>query len=742
MEEPQFSSITALDSEHARLLEAFSNLNEESLPEAFILSIETFMNRAAAYGSRISVPSDRADAQAALTYWTSVLQRINRSSGSSCTPQTVLARFDRDKIAREMGQKNPYKGLLAFQREDSEVFFGRRELIADMLEMLRNERGMAVLGSSGSGKSSAVRAGLLPVLQDGGLPGAENWRYIGPFVPGDDPLTNLVDAVCPPDEARERWRNDHVPNIRIDPRHLLAMLAKGALPPILLIDQMEEIFTLSIHEGDQKIYLQSLAIAMEEGQMRLIVTMRSEFDTLLMQSPLGKMLAGSRLRVPPLQMAGLRDAIVKPAERFGAEFDEDVVDSLVKNVQNEPAGLPLLQFGLLKLWQAREQGRITASEYNQLGGSPQQILVSAADAAFDSLKLLEDQDRARQVFLSLIKPGDGLDVTARRRLRGDLSFIGPRDDVNRLIERIEAAGLIRTVAAAQPEKTVIELSHESLTRNWPKLLGWVRADLPKLRRRQLLEETAWQWKSSPDTITTYEGEQLREARDFPALSADEREFLTASAKIHRRRRWLRVSALYGLPTLFLAAASVLLVEGRASVKQEKMLKEDIQRALTAVDQKDQDLKRRETDLDNERRKLQSTQKDLADALIIIRQSISSRPRSPQPPKGERTTIYVMIPSESQMDIARLMIDVLRSRDPGYLLPGAQRINPKLAYFPPRTQVRYFHPEDEERAQQVAGALRQFNIEPMPVVPETRVNFDNVPFHHIEIWFASGQPARR
>jgi hypothetical protein len=742
MEESQFSSITALDSEHTRLLESFSNLNEESLSEDFIVSIESFMNRAAAFGSRISVPSDRADAQAALTYWTSVLQRVNHSGGSSNTPQTVLARFDRDKIVREMGQKNPYKGLLAFQREDSEIFFGRRELIADMLDMLRNERRLALLGSSGSGKSSAVRAGLLPVLQDGGLPDAENWRYIGPFVPGDDPLTNLVDAVCPATETRERWRSAHLPNIRIDPGHLIAMLARGALPPILLIDQMEEIFTLSVSEGDQKTYLQSLAIAMEAGEMRLIVTMRSEFDTLLMQSPLGKMLVESRLRVPPLQTAGLRDAIVKPAERFGVAFDEEVVDSLVKNVQNEPAGLPLLQFGLLKLWQGRQQGRITASEYNELGGSPQQILVSAADAAFESLRLVEDQDRARQIFLSLIKPGDGLEVTARRRLRGDLSFIGPRDDVNRLLERIEAAGLIRTVAAAQPEKTLIELSHESLTRNWPKLSGWVRTDLPKLRRRQLLEETARQWKSSPDTITTYEGEQLREARDFPALNADEREFLAASAKVHRRRGWLRNLALYGLPTLVLVAAMILLKQDNARVVQVGKLRAEVQDVQDKVDQKGEDLKKREADLDNERRKLQGTQKDLADALLIIRQSVSSKPSMPLPPKGERTTIYVMIPAESEMDVARAMIDVLRARDPGYLLPGAQRLDPRLVYFPPKTQVRYFHPEDEERGKQIAGALKQFNIEPMPIVPEVKVNLDNVPLHHIEIWFATGQPTRR
>ena len=723
-----FSSLMALHLEHVRLMQ---NLEEAEKvgppPEKLVVAIRAFVETAVATGARLSVPSDRADAQGVVTYWTSVLR-----SCSAAPENTVLVRFDTEQEKKKLGQKNPYKGLAPFQGEDAELFFGRREIVMEMVKVLGSQRLLVVLGLSGSGKSSVVRAGLLPALHDDAITGSKDWRQIGPFVPGSDPIASLAEALRPPDENIERWKEVVPADLRLKPGSLPQLLSSQSVPTLLVIDQLEEVFTLLLSDDDRNAFFRNIAdlLRLAAVPSYVILTMRSEFHTLLTQTDLDPLMQDSRVRVPPLQLAGLRDAIEKPAERYGVRIDPDVVQSLIKNMQNEPAGLPLLEFALLKLWQSRDLGenRITKEAYETLGGTPQQILVRSADEAYQTFKLPEDQDRCRHLFTGLVKPGDSLEVTSRRRSLKELSFIG-EEHVKRILSVLEPAGLLRITPAIPEEQSQVELSHESLTRNWPQLVTWVKEDLTRLRRRQLLEETATQWKRAPDTVTPYAGAQLAEALAFPDLIDVEKEFLAASRTDDKQRTISRWVAMVLLILLAAGFASMWISSQRQTDRLKAALLEAQVAKNDAIDAK----ARADSD------KVQADQALLAATQILLRVHPPSQVShsTQQLPSTDRVAVWMMIPDERFRPLARSMTDALRASDPQWLLPGIQTLDPSKFLFQKSSQLRFFRDETDvsELAMKLTGLLSK--IAPVSfkyVNPDiVGVGKTTLPKYQFELW---------
>jgi ABC-type oligopeptide transport system ATPase subunit len=276
-----------------------------------------------------------------------------------------------------------------------------------MTKTLQRGNFLAVVGLSGSGKSSVVRAGLIPALQEGALTNSESWTYYEPIVPGPEPLRSLSELTRPADVAAEQWHRQQVKQFLQDEAHLLNLVSAEGKTSVVVVDQFEELFTLSQDDAERQAFVANLVRltkALDPPQI-VIITMRSEFDTYVARFPdLHELFDLAQIRVPPLSPLDLRKAIEKPAERSGLSFEAGLVEELVQQVLGEPAGLPLLQFTLYKLWENREGKHITRTIYDQLGGSPREILASVANATYESFRLTEDRNISRRIMLRLVRP--------------------------------------------------------------------------------------------------------------------------------------------------------------------------------------------------------------------------------------------------------------------------------------------------------------------------------------------------
>jgi hypothetical protein len=330
----------------------------------------------------------------------------------------------------------PYRGLDAFQEADHAVFFGRQRLVERMGGQLGKSRLLAVVGPSGSGKSSAVRAGLLPALKTGAVPGSQNWHYYPPMVPGSNPLASLAHLVRTREVDPAGWNQRQVERFQQDPGYLAQLLGELADETVVLIvDQFDEIFTLCNDNRTRQAFLDNLLGLVQAPNARhtVILTMRSDFELQLVRLPrFYPLFEQAQVRVPPLAASELREAIEGPAELVGLKFQEGVVDALLGDTLGEPAALPLLQFTLLKLWENRERNRVTWEAYRHLGGG-RQALAHSADEFYEGL-IIEDRATAKRILLRMVRPGEGLAVISNRVRRETLHQTGEgRERIDRVL---------------------------------------------------------------------------------------------------------------------------------------------------------------------------------------------------------------------------------------------------------------------------------------------------------------------
>jgi DNA-binding SARP family transcriptional activator len=453
---------------------------------------------------------------------------------------------------------NPYKGLRAFQEADASDFFGRDALVQQLLDRLdgaaagRDGRFLAIVGPSGSGKSSVVKAGLLPALRDGALPGSENW-FVAEMTPGRRPFEALElalwsVAVEPPPDLVQPMRRDANGLLRTI-RRILPDAPGGQL--LLLVDQFEELFTLVEEEEERAFFLDSLltAIHAPRSPLRLVVTLRADFyDRPLQRQQLGQLLKENTEIVLPLNATELTWAIREPARRMGVGLEEGLAATIAADVADQPGALPLLQYALTELFEQRQEHLITHAAYQQIGGV-QGALGRRAEAVYAKLDQA-GQAAARQLFLRLVTLGEGTEDTRRRVLRSELEELRMTDGglrmtpnpVTAVLDRFGAARFLTFDRDPLSRNPTVEVAHEALLSQWPRLRGWLADSRHDVRLQRLLAAAAAEWHSAGEgTGYLLHGGRLDQfeqwaAASSVALTSEEQAFLSASLADRAVRR--------------------------------------------------------------------------------------------------------------------------------------------------------------------------------------------------------------
>jgi hypothetical protein len=541
-------SLAGLQALHKDLLQA---RRQDGDNDELFDHIEDLIRRGQPIGALLDSDEDRGTAQAILDYWSTILFKADRQP-----PDATLAEFDPALAPEIPDALCPYVGLDPFREAKRDVFFGRERMVTSLLERMRDDRLLVVVGPSGCGKSSIVLAGLLPALKNGALPDSQNWRYAPRMVPGSKPLTNLVRVMSAmlAEEISDpvAWAREQEDLLRQNPQHLAELAdSLSATPVVDIVDQFEEVFTLCSDDETRRAFLDNLAnlVGALGTAHRVILTMRTDFEPFVTRFPEFQALFEPAIfRVTPLTAAELRDAIERPAQKVGLKFEAGLIDQLLHDVLGEPAALPLLQFTLLKLWDHRMRNRIAWQAYNRLGGG-RLALARSADSFYDHL-IPEDQATARRVFLRLVRPGEGLEFTSNRvRVRALYQAGEALDRVQRVVDKLIAARLVRITEGDIAADVQIEVAHEALVRNWPRLVDWLEEERHAVRQRQIVANAAERWNASGRdlgalyTTETLLEEALRvvENSGIP-LNEQETEFIQASRHIQEKARQAKEKA--------------------------------------------------------------------------------------------------------------------------------------------------------------------------------------------------------
>jgi WD40 repeat protein len=462
----------------------------------------------------------------------------------------------------------PYRGLEPFDERHANLFFGREDDTRRLCERLSDTRFVAVLGASGSGKSSVVKAGLIPALRADAVPHSAEWT-IRTMTPGGNPLAGLGAQLAHVSAGDSMQRT--VDALAADQRtvDLAVALATADKPTdhrfVLVVDQLEEVFTLCQDEDERSAFLANLiyAATIPGGRTIVVVTLRADFYYRCAPYPgVRSVLAVQHMLIGPLGEEALRRAIERPA--WGAELtlEPGLVDTIVTDVGDRPGTLPLLQHVLLQLWQRRRGRLLTLEAYVESGGV-QGALAKHADAVYDQLSESQ-RDLTERVLLRLIQPGEGTE-DSRRRVDVDelLTASDEPGTVEAVIGTLADERLLTTSRDEVSEARLIEITHEALLQGWPRLRRWIERDREALLAHRRLTEACREWeRSGRDDALLYRGTRLtawrrtgdksprsRRARltdtvEWPdrrnqSLNQLEREFLDASEKREHRERAAR-----------------------------------------------------------------------------------------------------------------------------------------------------------------------------------------------------------
>ncbi|TVL88631.1 helix-turn-helix domain-containing protein [Streptomyces sp. SAJ15] len=478
-----------------------------------------------------------------------------REAAAEAAEAAVVERAEDDAAAEP-----PYRGLARFEPGDHERFFGRDGLVADVVELARSNRFTAVFGPSGSGKSSLLRAGLIPVLRDPALRDPGN----GGGAPSAAPAPAVIRVLTPGEHPARTHRAALTPKA-------------GDGDTWLIVDQFEEVFTLCQGPAERREFIDALLAARQpESRLRVVVAVRADFfGRCAGHRGLTAALRGATLLVGPMGPAELREAIVKPAAAAGLIVERSLTARIVAEVADEPGGLPLMSHALLETWRRRRGRTLTEEAYESVGGVHGAI-AATAERVHGELSA-HQAELARRILLRLITPGEGAQDTRRPADRAELetgsadatggtpsdtpgdapgdSPVVTSDDTSLVLERLVRARLVTV------DDGVVDLAHEALITAWPRLRGWIEEDRGRLRVHRKLTEAARSWQElHRDPGALYRGARLAEAeeafgsdRERAALTPLERAFLTASSGGRRRSR-RRVRAVAGTLSLLLVLA--------------------------------------------------------------------------------------------------------------------------------------------------------------------------------------------
>ena len=460
----------------------------------------------------------------------------------------------------------PYRGLQAFQPEHSAFFFGREARIEWLLNALRpmqsfdrsgtprENRFLAIVGASGSGKSSLARAGLVPALRNGKLEGSANWPILI-CRPGHDPLESLAVALAGDPQIGSRIGDvgNLISQMTSDESrlHLAVRVALAGAEEsqrvVVLVDQFEEVFTLHSDDASKsrssrsfvnfsqmnaaddhrKAFIDNLiyAAGIRGGKVIVVLTMRADFyGKCALHRHLAAAITDHQELVGPMSTDELREVIERPAQLVGLELEPGLTEMLLNEMEDQAGALPLLQHALWELWQRREGRRLTIAAYKAIGGL-EGALEQQANSIYEQMNNTE-KETCRRVFLRLTQPGEGSEDTKRRV---PMNQLGDPVLISSVINRLTNVRLITT-----EKDSFVEVSHEALIRSWTKLRSWIEGDREALRTQHRLTEAAAEWiGSGHNQGYLYQGARLAEADEWSNtpeadLTYDERQFLNAS----------------------------------------------------------------------------------------------------------------------------------------------------------------------------------------------------------------------
>jgi hypothetical protein len=385
--------------------------------------------------------------------------------------------------------RNPYRGLRKFTEDEAEFFFGRTAAIQSLLNTIKHlvdpQTGpelpdlITVLGPSGSGKSSLVRAGLIPALRQGDLPGSEHWP-IKVMVPGPHPLDELAaQFVEPTGRGLPAVRADLNGGEKALHQLMLESLTRANTPEdavfVLVIDQFEELFTLCENETERQTFLAQLLYVAQARRNRglIILTMRADFyGKAAAYKRLADVITLNQMLVSPMTDKELREAILLPAEAVGLELEKALVETLLNDTAKAPGVLPLLQHTLQELFHQRDGNLLTLEAYRAMGGV-KGALAHRADAILDSLPMAQRQI-VRRIFMRLVQPGDGTAVTRRRATFNEvLTGDSQAGEVESVIQLLADANLIVTGRNQETDEILLDVTHEALLEEWLFSQHWV-----------------------------------------------------------------------------------------------------------------------------------------------------------------------------------------------------------------------------------------------------------------------------
>jgi energy-coupling factor transporter ATP-binding protein EcfA2 len=398
------------------------------------------------------------------------------------------------KIATSLASICPYRGLKFFREEDSAFFFGRDAFVDHLIAAVDQHQFVAVMGQSGSGKSSVVRAGLMPRLRR--KDGKRVWE-IATMVPGDRPLQNLaavmVSFLEPDLPEVDRLKEigklaDSFQSGEIKLRDAVSRVLEkqpGTDRFMLLVDQWEELYTLTRDESVRGRFIDELLDATTLGPLSVVLTLRGDFyRDVLSYRPLSDRVQPAIVNISPLTLPELRQAIEKPAEKLRLQFQSGLVDRILDEVEQQPGSLFLLEFLLEQLWKRRDDGLLTHAAYESLG-KLQGAIATHAEAVYKTLTSTE-QDIARRVFSRLVRPGTesadaSLELTRRR-----ISFADLGQDSLIVVRKLANEHLIVTGRNDATGEDIVDLVHEALISEWSRLKSWINDDLMFLTWRDRL----------------------------------------------------------------------------------------------------------------------------------------------------------------------------------------------------------------------------------------------------------------
>lgn len=430
----------------------------------------------------------------------------------------------------------PYPGLRTFQFDDADRFFGRERLLGRLVPDLAGRRFLAVFGASGSGKSSLLRAGLLPAVA-----AREDGTRFAVLTPGSDPAQQLAAAV------------------------------RDSQPDLLVVDQFEEVFTLCAREEERRRFIDALLdLTGSATGVTVVIGVRADFYPRCGGYPrLVAAMDGAQLLIGSMTADELRDAICRPAVQAGFSVERALSSTVVADALRQPGALPLVSHAMRETWLRRTGNVLTLAGYQAAGGV-EGALARTAERVYAGLT--EEQRRiARDLLLRLTALGEGTEDTRRRLTRAEVEQLGSAD-LRVVLDRLAAARLITLDAET------VDVAHEALIRCWPKLRGWLAADREGLRMHRQLTEAAEAWRTlDHDRGALYRGARLTAVREWLSrapqarLSHSEQAFLDASVAAEQREQHAagRRARARRLATIALSVLLVLAVAGGATAAVQR-----------------------------------------------------------------------------------------------------------------------------------------------------------------------------